>query len=72
MKQVLDLSDKQSACWLRLKDHYQSRLLSLNEQNSGDYNEVDTAKLRGRIKEVKLFLSMGDEPPDFVPMEPEL
>lgn len=47
--------------WQRLKVHLGERLGELRAQNDNALNEVDTAQLRGRIKEIKQLLTL-DEP----------
>lgn len=64
MKQplILTIEERRSPLWRKLAEHYESRLESLRNQNDGDRVDVETAKLRGRIAEVKLLLSLGHDP----------
>lgn len=59
---ILTIEERRSPLWRKLAEHYESRLESLRNQNDGDRTDVDTAKLRGRISEVKLMLSLGHDP----------
>ncbi|MFA6972404.1 MAG: hypothetical protein WC208_13545 [Gallionella sp.] len=46
--------------WLKLKKHYENRLDELRRQNDSEkLGEIETARLRGRIKEIKFFLDIG-------------
>lgn len=58
---MLDAVDRQSLTWTKLREHYESRLNTLRRQNDGDLDERQTAKLRGRIAEVKAMIALGDE-----------
>ena len=57
----LSNEDKKSKLWRKLKEHWESRLETLRTQNDGDKNDIDTAKLRGRIAEIKDSISLGTE-----------
>ena len=59
---ILTIEERRSPLWRKLAEHYESRLESLRNQNDGDRTDVDTAKLRGRIAEVKLVLALGNDP----------
>ena len=61
---VLDAVDRQKAVWLKLRAHLVDRLTTLRASNDGDKSPIETAKLRGRIAELKLLLSEDDEPID--------
>lgn len=54
-------SDLVSDTWARLKQHLLERQTSLRQQLEGDLNEGDTAKLRGRLAEVKRLLDLGKD-----------
>lgn len=64
----LSESDTRSEVWLRLKSHMEDRLQTLRAQNDGDLDEVKTAKLRGRINELKYLLAL-DQPLEPVPAQ---
>ena len=59
----LDQADRVSACWAHLRTHLYERLDNLRKQNDGDKDEIQTAKLRGRIAEVKALLSLEQDSP---------
>jgi hypothetical protein len=70
----LSQAEQQSALWLKLKEHALKRLEQLRVQNENNLDATETAKLRGRIAEIKSFLKLdtpaseiasnaGDEPP---------
>lgn len=54
--------DFTSDTWKALVIRYKSRLESLRRKNDGDLNEVQTAKLRGRINEIREFLALAKAP----------
>lgn len=65
-KPALKLSrdEKSSRLFTRLMEHWEDRLQSLRLQNDGDHDPVSSAKLRGRIAELKLNLSLDKELPE--------
>ena len=63
MTAFLDTHDRQSAVWMRLKEHYEARLTLLRSSNDGSITAEQTAKLRGRIAEVKALLNLEKETP---------
>lgn len=48
---------RQSGAWRQLKAHIEARLDVYRRRNDSGLNEIETAKLRGRIAELKLLLS---------------
>lgn len=60
---ILTPADRQSAIWLKLKEHYTQRLNTLREQNDGNLDAEATAKIRGRIAEARQFLALGNPAP---------
>lgn len=60
---ALTAADKASACWARLKDELAKRLHNARCRNDGDLNEIQTANLRGRIKELESIIAFEKEPP---------
>lgn len=48
-----------SPLWQKLKKHYESKLDSLRISNDSDSAELQTARRRGRIQEIKNILSSG-------------
>lgn len=59
----LEVSDRQSVTWARLSSYCDDRLATLRAQNDADMSEVETAKLRGRIAEVKAMLALAKDNP---------
>lgn len=56
-----------SALWKRLKAHQESDLATLRERNDQNHDPIKTAELRGRIKQIKEFLSLertAEQAPD--------
>lgn len=49
-----------SALWTRIKAHLEDRLSMLREKNDGNLDERQTARVRGRIDEVKSLLGAGE------------
>lgn len=60
---VLTKQERNDPLWLKLKAEYESRLAQLRKDNDKDMSEAATANLRGRIAEVRKFLSLGEEKP---------
>lgn len=58
---VLTEIDIESGTWKKIKAHLEKRLQETREKNDGDKNEEATAKLRGRIAELK-YLAALDSP----------
>lgn len=54
---------RHSATWVVLKKHLEGRLDILRRQNDGDMDERRSARLRGRIAEVKAMLALGEDKP---------
>lgn len=54
--------DFTSDTWKALAARYESRLEDLRRRNDGDLNEIQTAKLRGRINEIREFLALAKAP----------
>lgn len=59
---LLTVGDRLSPLWAKVSKHLEARLHSLRCQNDGDKNTEETAKLRGRIAEIKALLDHGKEP----------
>ena len=62
---ALTPADKLNPLWGKLQEMWTERLALLRGQNDNDRSEVETAKLRGRIAEVKSLLQLDEDPPDF-------
>ena len=59
---VLTPQDRQSSPWLKVKQHLEARLAKLRAENDGDLPIEKTAKLRGRIAEVKALMALDADP----------
>lgn len=59
------IQDKTNIEWRRVKDFCETKLAELRQENDADLNELETAKLRGKIEFAKMVLSL--EGPDFKP-----
>lgn len=59
----LNAAEKNSAVWLKIKAHLEERLEKVRLQNDADLTPDQTAKLRGRIAEIKSFLALENPPP---------
>jgi hypothetical protein len=68
---ILDPIERQSAVWLKLKKQLEARLAMLRMKNDSDLSPHRTARLRGRIEEVKALLSLGTDKPN-LPDENEI
>lgn len=57
-------AEKHSAAWARISERLQKRLAEFREDNDGNLDDKTTAKLRGRIAELKYLLGTAesDEP----------
>ena len=53
--------ERNSALWLKLMAHWETRLTTLRLQNDGEIPESTTNSLRGRIAEVKANMSLNKE-----------
>ena len=58
---ILDLNDRQSPTWAKIRAHFTERLQDHRIKNDGQLSDSDTAKLRGRIAEAQYVLSLGGE-----------
>lgn len=58
---VLTIEEKRSAFWRKLEDYCEDRLEVLRKENDADRSEIETARLRGRIAELKSLISLGKE-----------
>ncbi len=52
-----------SPLWRKLKEHWEARMEQLRSENDKNLNEIETARLRGRIAEVKASLDIGTPKP---------
>lgn len=61
-KLVLTVEDKASPLWKKLTAHWSVRLEQARDQLEGEKDEVTTACIRGRIKEIRANLRLADPP----------
>lgn len=61
---VLTADERESKLWRKLSDHFTERLASLRIQNDGDKSDIETAKLRGRISELKACIAFDKDLPE--------
>ena len=62
-KLTLNIAEVECALWKKLEAHMNSRLASHRVRNDNRASAEDTAKLRGRIAEVKEFLKLAERQP---------
>lgn len=62
-KITITATDRNSALWDKLQAYWAQELTKLRAQNDADATLEATAKLRGRIQQIKLFISLNDEMP---------
>ena len=56
---TLDYNDRTSQTWVKLTAHWTKRIDELRLQLEGDRCDIDTAKLRGRIAEIRINLDLS-------------
>jgi hypothetical protein len=49
--------------WIKLKEHIESRMDAHRRKNDGDLDDIATARLRGRIAELKSLLDLENPEP---------
>lgn len=60
---ILTDSDKISPTWINLSKHLESRLEQMRKRLEGDLDQMQTASLRGQIKEIRRILSLAEDRP---------
>lgn len=50
--------------WRRIEQHLEDRLAVLRAKNDSDLDPNETARLRGRILEIKSLLDIGQDAPE--------
>ena len=55
------IRDKTSPEWMAVKEHCESRLAELREENDNDYDPIETAKIRGKIAFAKEIIDLEKE-----------
>lgn len=58
---ILDINDRQSPTWRKIREHFEERLQDHRIKNDGNLTEVETARLRGRIAEAEYIISIDEE-----------
>lgn len=59
----LNAVEKQSALWRKLEQHLTERLATMRQKNDGNLDPLETAKVRGRITELKDLIALGEPSP---------
>ena len=54
--------DKRSSLWIKLSGYWLVRINELRKMNEMDKSEAETAKIRGRIAEIRLILAYEELP----------
>jgi hypothetical protein len=60
-KFALTMAEINSPSWCRLMEYFADRLAQLRAENDTDKDEVQTAKQRGRIAEIKALMALDKE-----------
>jgi hypothetical protein len=60
---LLTEQERHHPLWLKLKEHFEARLDKARIKNDGSLSVEETARLRGRISELKAFLSLDQDLP---------
>ncbi len=66
MSSPLTKDDITSPTWLRLRAHYEAELAKLRVKNDAEHDPDQTARLRGRIAEIKNLLTLDQPDPAIV------
>jgi hypothetical protein len=53
-----------SPVWDKIRKHYEARIQTLRAENDKNMNEIETATQRGRIREAKMVLELGNPKPE--------
>ncbi len=59
----LPLADRNTSTWIAIRAHLSARIDALRVTNDTDQDEVKTARLRGRIAELKSLLDLDQDLP---------
>lgn len=60
---MLSHEERLSSVWKKLKAHLEERREFVRAQLEADLDVVETAKLRGRIAQIRELLRAADDPP---------
>lgn len=52
-------SEIHTSVWKKVSEHFELRLDSLRDDNDCDLDQIKTANLRGRLKEIKYLLGIA-------------
>lgn len=58
---ILSDYERQSATWIKLKEHIEERTAILRKKNDGDLTERETMHVRGQIAALKNLLAQVDQ-----------
>lgn len=53
--------DKLNPAWVKLLEHMKERLAAARAKNDHTQSEIDTAILRGQIKELKYLIGLAED-----------
>lgn len=59
----LGQAERNSSTWLQLSAHLTERLEQLRRENDSDIDEIQTARKRGQIAELKAMLALAKDQP---------
>ncbi len=60
---ILNPAELANPVFVKLVEHWEEELGRLRAQNDADLDEIETAKLRGRIAQLKQNLALTTPPP---------
>ena len=55
------IKNKSSLEWIQVKEHCTERLAELHEENEGDLDLTETARIRGMIEMAKEVIALGED-----------
>ena len=55
----LSMTERQSGLWQKLATYLEGRLMIMREKNDNPLDDVNTAKLRGKIEMIKEILAVA-------------
>jgi hypothetical protein len=58
----IDFSDRNTPLWSKLSRYFEGRVDELHIKLEGDISEVQAAKLRGRIAEIRACMALDKVP----------
>lgn len=60
----LTQAERESHLWKKLMKHFEQRIANMRAQNDSDLDERTTARVRGRIAEVRDLMNLDKPRPD--------